>query len=568
MKNIETLGEVVKSDVLIVGGGISGLLAAVNAKKEGADVLVVDKGGIGWAGQVPISGGLCMMVRPEDAEKYFTWLVDVGEYLNNQDWTEKVARESFSFVGEASDLGLPFLRDGEKLAIFPYQKGYDIGHFDPGKFMVKLKQAAVSIGIRILDKVYVIELLNSNGKVSGALGFGLVNGKLYIFEAKSVVIANGSCRYQQQRHFVVNTGEGVAMAYRAGAQLLNAEFCNNYSFGFRGGIRKRTRVYLFFENALGERFIGKYYPELLKGLQSGQEFQDHFRIMDAMAKEVKAGNGPIYIDFSKLSPEEREIALSEENIPGKVQPVGRGNMLKLIREKTGIDPDKEKLEVIPHFNGGQGPIRIDLKCRTTIEGLWAVGDAGSLGSGYTGARAAGTFPGFGIAYGIISGLIGGRNAGKYAIENDRCFASYSKVNETQKRIFAPLGPNRDLDVRDIICEIHEAVVPVEYNLYREQGRLNEALEKVNIAKKKLCRASATDSHELCLYHQAESMALCAEWTFKSALLREESRGTHKRLDYPNRDDASWLKWIVIEKEAEGDKIFTEPVPIKGYRLKP
>ena len=129
------------------------------------------------------------------------------------------------------------------------------------------------------------------------------------FNVKSEIDSSGASVSASKIHFAVNAGEGVAMAYRAGAQLMNAEFSNTYTFGFAGDIRRRTPLYLFFENALGERFLESYYPEVKTGQKSAQEFLDFYRIADAMTKEVEAGRGPIYIDFRKLTHEERSLAL-------------------------------------------------------------------------------------------------------------------------------------------------------------------------------------------------------------------------------------------------------------------
>ncbi len=568
MESIDRLGDVLTTDVLVIGGGISGLLAGIKAKDTVEDVLVVDKGGIGWAGQVPVCGGDCALIRPEDAGEHFKWLMEVGEYLNNQDWAYTFANDMYGCIREVAKMGLPFwMADGELVA-WPFNKNYTATHFSPATFMIKLKQVAIKERIKTLDKIFMVDLIRKDGKVVGAIGFGLVDGKTYIIKARATVIANGSCRYQRQRHFSVNAGEGVAMAYRAGAQLMNAEFSNTYTFGFRGDIRRRIPLYPFFENILGERFIERYYPGTIRGQRSGQELLDFYRIADAVAKEVEAGRGPIYIDFRKLTIEEKSSALQSDTRPAEFQPVGRGDLLKAIREKTGLDPDRERIEVELQLCGGQGPIRIDLDCRTTVNGLWAVGDASSLGSGYMGARASGTFGGFGIAFAIVSGLKGGWSAGEHAAMTDAGQVEYGEVEKLKEKMLAPLGRHGDVEVNDVIYQIHEAVVPVKYNLHREKDRLKEALDKIDTARNNLARVGARDRHELSRYHQAESMALSAKWTLKSALMREESRGTHHREDYPHRDDENWLKWILIKEEENKVRFFTESVPLERYKLKP
>jgi succinate dehydrogenase / fumarate reductase flavoprotein subunit len=568
MEGIEKLGEVITTDVLVIGGGISGLLAGIKARDTIDEVLVVDKGGTGWAGQVPVSGGDCALVRKEDMEEHFRWLVEMGEYLNDQDWTDAFVNDMYGCIRDVAQMGLPFwMADGELVSI-PFHKKYVATHFSPAKFMIKMKQIATRRGVKTLDKTFIVDLITRGGNVIGAMGFGLADGKIYVIKAKATIIANGSCRYQAQRHFSVNTGEGVAMAYRAGAVLMNAEFSNTYTFGFNADIRRRTPLYLFFENAPGERFMERYYPEIFAGKRSEQEFLDFYRIADAMTKEVEAGRGPIYIDFRKLTAEEKGLALQSETLPAQFQPLGRSDLLKAIREKLGSDPDRERIEVVLQFVGGQGPIRIDTDCRTTVGGLWAVGDAGSLGSGYTGARASGTFGGFGVSFAMLSGLKGGLSAGMSAAATGAVKPDHAEVRKLKERMLAPLMRDGALDVNDVIYRIHEAMIPVKYNLHRDKKRLKEALALIATARNSLGGVKAGDHHELARYHQAESMALSAEWTFKSALMREESRGTHHREDYPYKDGKNWLKWIKIKDEDGDARFFTEAVPLERYKLKP
>ena len=569
MKNVNELGELISSDVLIIGGGLSGVQAGIKAKEMGADVLVVDKGGIGWAGSMPITGGYSMFLLPEQLDEWFKWVVETGGYLNNQDWTYTVGSENQNYIIEGADLGLPFLKTDGELAIIHRDKYYKTVRYEPAKFMVKFKKAAASRGVRMLDKIFISDLLRQNDKVVGAVGFGLVDGKTYVFKAKATIIANGSSMAHAHSYFVVNTGEGMAMAFRAGAELMNIEFGNVYGFGYKaGGIRRRSPTFLFYENALGERFVEKHHPQLMSGLLSGKEIGDFSLIVDAMGREVMAGRGPIYVDFRKLTPEEKAIALRYASIPSDEGTARGSDFLEFFRKKTGIDANKEKLEVTIQCYGGPGPIRVELGCETTVEGLWAVGDACGEGSGWLGARPIGTYPGSGEAFATVTGGRGGQSAAEYALENNEEHIEYEVTKKAMERMLAPLGRPSSAAYRDVVYQIQEATVPIKYNLYREGSSLKEAIEKVEITIQLLPGIGVQDYHELSCYHQAESMALAGELTLKAALLREESRGTHLRDDFPNRDDEKWLKWIVIKEEGGKAVFSTEPVPIEQYRLKP
>jgi succinate dehydrogenase/fumarate reductase flavoprotein subunit len=149
-------------------------------------------------------------------------------YLNNQDWIYAFAQDVYSNIMALDALNFPFFKEKGEAAIYSMQKHFNHVRFNRAKSLVRLKASAAKQGVKTLDKVYMIDLLRRDGREVGAMGFGLADGKTYIFHAKAVIIASDSCRYKRTKLFVVNAGEGVAMAYRAGAQLINAEFTNTY----------------------------------------------------------------------------------------------------------------------------------------------------------------------------------------------------------------------------------------------------------------------------------------------------------------------------------------------------
>jgi len=569
MRRIDELGEVITTDVLVIGGGLGGMLAAIKAKDKGVDVLVADKGGIGWAGQMPSTGGYVMFLSPDCVDEWFKWMVDSGKYLNDQEWTYLYGKENCESVLEGLSLGLPFDQTEGKVNVIHRDKHYTTTRYDQDKFLIKLKSAVVKRGVRLLDKLFMVDLLRDNDRVVGAIGFGLIDGKTYIFRAKSTIIASGGCMPQGHRFFVVNTGEGVAMAYRAGAELRNIEFGVTYGFGYKEGeLRRRSPTYLFYENALGERFMSRYYPELLSGLRSGQELGGFFSIVDAMAKEVRAGRGPIYIDFRKLTPEEKEVALRYKSLPRDEGTALGSDFLKFLREKTDLDPDRQRIEVVIQRYGGAGPLRVGLDCNTTVKGLWAVGDACTQGSGCFGATGIGQYPANGVAFAMVSARRAGQSAGEYAATRPKGQADYQQVKLLVDRMLAPLNRRSDLMLDRVVYQIQETLIPIESYLYRESGRLSRSIAKIDSAKQQLSELGTKDFHGLSRYHQARSMALSAELGLKAALIRQESRGNHIREDFPNRDDKNWLKWIVVKEEDGNAKFSVESLPLEKYRLKP
>jgi succinate dehydrogenase/fumarate reductase flavoprotein subunit len=438
--------------------------------------------------------------------------------------------------------------------------------------MLKLKQVAVSRGVKMMDKIYIPGLLQHDGKVIGAIGFGLVDHKTYIFQAKSTVIACGGTHTQCNRRFTVNWGEGQLIAFHAGAQLMNAELgllVNAFVFRL-GDIYRRGPYYLFFENALGERFMGRYYPELMGGLKMGQEQQDFRKVAESMLREVEAGRGPIYIDFSKLTQEEMEVALRKDKvIPTEYQAAGgRGDLMRYIAKFTGHDPMKEKLEVVTQVAHFGGAVRADVDCKTTLEGLWVAGDASMYGSGESGAKIAQFSPGFGIPWAAVTGFRAGRSAGEHASQKSQTGLPYELVKKETEQILSPMGKSGTVKTQEVVYRIQQILLPVKGALRWEAGLLSKAISELEGIKQEFDQIGAKDHHELSRIHQARSLLFSTETMLKAAYMRQESRGDFHRMDYPNRDDKKWLKWIVIEQSGGSERLFTENVPLGRYRLKP
>ena len=131
-----------------------------------------------------------------------------------------------------------------------------------------------------------------------------------------------------------------------------------------------------------------------------------------------------------------------------------------------------------------------------------------------------------------------------------------------------MGHDKGLTPDKAVQGIQHIIVPIKYNLRRSKERMEEALSKLDVLKQKLPELSAKDGHTLFRCHEAKAMALCAEMTYRAALIREESRGWHYREDFPERDDKNWLRWIIIKQDKGRMAVSTEPVPIDKYPHKP
>lgn len=255
--------EILSTDVLIIGGGLAGAVAAGKAREEGAEVLVVEKGVSGWAGEVPTCGGYIMVLPPDfSLDGFVKWVVENGDFLSDQDWTYAFAGSTYETIMKLVEWGLPFHKDKDVVKIVPWMKHYPTVLFYPNTFMLRLKKAAAGKGAKFLDKVYVSDLIVQNGEVTGAVGIGVVDGKFYIINAKAVIIATGGVRSKRMRGFTWCNGEGVNIAYQSGAKVMNAEFLNLYiPLSKEWTVTNRQPVYYFYVNKKGEKVVVKHFPE-------------------------------------------------------------------------------------------------------------------------------------------------------------------------------------------------------------------------------------------------------------------------------------------------------------------
>jgi succinate dehydrogenase/fumarate reductase flavoprotein subunit len=222
------------------------------------------------------------------------------------------------------------------------------------------------------------------------------------------------------------------------------------------------------------------------------------------------------------------------------------------------------------LHGELSCIRVDHDMKTTLEGLWAIGDTSYAGASVAGAVASppGVTPGSGIMFAVVSAEWGGPSAARYAASASPSEVDPAEVSHLKEQCFNPMGSDKKYSSWDAINALQDAVAPMKYSLRRSEERLEEALSMVASVKERLPDLHAKDFHYLSKCHEVISMTACAEMTFTAALERTESRGFHFREDHPERDDKNWLKWIILKQDGTEMKLSTEPIPIEKYKVKP
>jgi len=563
MAKLKNLGDVLSADVLIAGGGIGGLAAAIKVKEENpeCDVLIVEKQTTGWAGKATKIGGILAFLGPNnDADKFIDFQVRTsGIYLNDQELLRKYVESTYKAIEQLSEWSDKFAKtpDGKMLS-FPamFAPEYTSTFIDID-MMLPIRSRARKMGVKIINKIHVVDLLKQDNRVVGAVGFNIIDGRFHIFRAKATILANGSCGYKVRRFWSAGTGDGISAAYRAGAEMRNAEYGNLYGHTVFQATDSGMVGSDFLVNKLGENLSQKYMPD-----RGPVGVFLPVKLAIGLEKEVAEERGPIYFD----PPDSMHPHGLHTGLP-KVEEWQK--RMKSKEMKYGISHDS-KPEIAVPLHGETSCIKVDHEMKTTLEGLWAIGDTSYAGSALAGAVASppGVCPGSGIMYAVISAGWAGASAAGYVSEASPVGPEADEIEKTKEMVFAPMQNNNTFSPWEAISTLGSIVAPMKYNLRRSRERLAEALGMIERLKEKLPDLQAKDPHYLCKCHEVRSMTLCAELTFRAALMRSESRGFHFREDFPERDDKKWLKWIII-KQVKGEmKLSTQPIPIGDYKIKP
>jgi len=563
LATIEELGEVISIDILIIGGGIGGLAAAVKAKEENpnVDILIVEKQTAGWAGKATKIGGILAFLGPNNNEdKFLDFQVRTsGLYLNDQDLLSKYIQSSYKAIEDFNEWGAKLARtpDGKLVTIPTFWAPEWSMTFIDIDMMLPIRAKARKMGTKFINKIHVVDLLKRANRVIGAVGFDIITGKFYIFKSKATILANGSCGYKVRRFWVAGTGDGIAAACRAGAEMRNAEYGNLYGHTVWQDTDSGMVGYQFLVNSLGENLAKKY---LSDAGPTGVFLPVQLAV--GLEKEVAEGRGPIY-----FAPPSGSLDHGMEiGLPKLTEWTQR---MAAKEKKYGLPPDVKREIGVP-LHGETSCIKVDHEMKTSLEGLWAIGDTSYAGSAVAGAVASppGVTPGSGIMYAVISAGWAGPSAARYAKEASINGINYTEIKNLKEEIFASIQRGKGFLPSNAINTMQEVTAPIKYNLRRSKERLSEALIRLEELKEKILNLQAKDLHYLSKCHEVKSMVLCAELTFRAALMREESRGSHFREDYPKRDDKNWLKWIILKREGGKLKLSTQAIPMDKYKIKP
>ncbi len=547
-------------DVLIIGAGGAGLRAAIEALAQGASVGVVCKSLLGKAHTVMAEGGIAAaMANVDAADSWKTHFCDTmrgGKLLNNWRMAQLHAQESPDRVRELEQWGALFDRT-ESGAILQrafgghtFKRLCHVGDRTGLEMIRTLQDRGVQQGFDCYMECAVTRLLTDGGRMAGAFAYWRETGRFVVFKAKSIVIATGGIgkAWRVTSNSWEYTGDGMALAYEAGAELMDMEFVQFHPTGMvwppgvqgilvteavrgEGGILR---------NKLSERFMEKYDPKRM-------ELSTRDVVARAIYTEVKEGRGTehggAYLDISHKP---------AEHVKKKLP-----SMYHQFKELADVDITKGPMEVGPTCHYMMGGICVEAEtAQSTVPGLFAAGEAAA---GLHGANRLG-------GNSLSDLLVFGRRAGLGAAEHAKCVSVGSldaaQIDKAEKELLAPFantGAESPYAVHRDLQETMQNLV----GIYRTAEDLKKALGELDKLNERALRAGVEGSrmfnpgwHLSC---DLKSMLIVSEAVTRSALTRTESRGAHSRIDYPNLDPVWGKKHNIVVREAGTMKCHEMPV---------
>ena len=548
------------TDILILGTGGAGLMAALHAhwRDPQQKILLVSKGLIGKSGCTRmVQGGYNVVLNAKDSvQAHFEDTVRGGGFLNDQDLAWHLVEDAPRIVKELENkIGCMFDRtpDGhihqKAFAGQSYDRTVHVGDLTGIEIMSRLRDQIFANNIPCLENTRGLELLTSpDGKrVIGAVLLDIQTGKFITVKSKAVILATGAgpLMYQRSACAQEKACDGIGMAFRIGAHLMDMEMVQFHPTGLvvpgsrlngallEEGLRG-AGAHLF--NGLGERYMEKYDPEK-------KERSTRDRVSRAGYMEIMAGrgteNGAVFIDVSHLGAE-----FVEKNFVGM-----RDRCLRI-----GYDLAREKVEVAPtaHFN--MGGIRINCDGATNLEGLFAAGEDAS------GVHGANRLGGNGVAESTVYGARAGDAVAAW-VKNVKldspCAEQIAEAQNTANQFLERKSGESPWCLREDLGKM----MWNKAGIVRDGETLKLGLAEIGDLQKRAAQMAATGGRVFNLtWQQAldlRNLLTASNLITLGALLREESRGAHYRSDFPNPNNATWLKNIYLTLDGDGVKSWTE-----------
>jgi succinate dehydrogenase / fumarate reductase, flavoprotein subunit len=555
-------------DVLIIGAGGAGLRAAIEGLAHGARVGVVCKSLLGKAHTVMAEGGIAAaMANVDPADDWKTHFRDTmrgGKLLNNWRMAQIHAQESSDRVRELEQWGALFDRTDSGSILqrafggHTFKRLCHVGDRTGLEMIRTLQDRGVQLGFDCYMECTVSRLLMDGNRIAGAFAYWRENGRFVVFKAKSVVIATGGIgkAWRVTSNSWEYTGDGMALAYQAGAELMDMEFVQFHPTGrvWPPGVQGILVTEAVrgeggtLKNKLGERFMEKYDPQRM-------ELSTRDVVARAIYTEVREGRGTEH-GGAHLDISHKPADYVKRKLP---------SMYHQFLELADVDITKGPMEVGPTCHYMMGGIRVDAEtAESTVPGLFAAGEAAA---GLHGANRLG-------GNSLSDLLVFGRRAGLAAVQHARnasapAFDS-TQIEAAERELLAPFERSGGESPYAVHRDLQEAMQNL-VGIFRNESDLKKALADLEKFRARANRVSIEGSR---LYNPGwhlardlHSMLIVSEAVARSALARTESRGAHSRFDFPNLDAPWGTKNNIIARDGAEMKLRQSPVPPVPEELK-
>lgn len=547
-------------DVLIVGAGLAGMRAALAATDLGVDVAVVSKVHPVRSHSNAAQGGInaALTDRGDDWRDHAYDTIKGSDFLGDQDAIELMCREAGEEVISMEHMGAIFNRDEEgKLGTRSFggqrqARTFFVADFTGQALLHVLYEQIIKSGVRVYEEWFVLSLIIDEGRCGGVILMDIRTGKIEVVRAKAVILAAGGLGrvFEPSTNALICTGDGMGLAYRAGAPLMDMEMVQYHPTTLKGSgvlISEGARgegAYLL--NSEGDRFMLKYAPEF-KELASRDVVS---RCEQTEINEGRGIDGCVLLDLRHLGEQIINERLSQ--------------IRELAMDFANVDMAKEPVPVQPGMHYQMGGVKADVNGLTNLPGLYAAGEVACV-SVHGGNRLG--------ANSLLDTLVFGRRSGLHAAESVRSIKHVNvndSASDSDRKIIQDLLENAPGESFGQLRSDLGSSMNQHLAVYRNEEGMQQALKNIADVKERfndvyVADKTKTFNTNLMFTLEMGFMIECAESIALSAIERTESRGAHTREDMPERDDENWLKHILVTKKDEGHEISYRDVVITDWQ---